>query len=224
VVSPCPLFPSRFVDSSTAVPTTTAAVAPEDDGLIAAARRGDAAAYGTLVLRYQSRLCSSMRRFCDSPADAEDVTQDAFLRAYLKLDTFTCASTFYSWVYRIAVNAAISRYRRQKARSANRHSRSLYDDELDHRSESPDEPLLRQEREAQVKMALAVLSVEHRTILVLREMENCDYDQIAEILAIPVGTVRSRLHRARMQLREKLHLVIEDRANTGDADRCNHAP
>jgi len=214
VVSQCTPLSSRFVDPSAVVPSASSAAGPEDDGLIAAARRGDATAYGALVRKYQSRLCLALRRYCNCPADAEDATQDAFLSAYLKLDTFTCASTFYSWIYRIAVNAAISRFRRMKARPESRQSRSLYDEDLDQRSESPDEPLLRREREAQVNKALAVLSDEHRTILVLREMEDCDYDQIALILNVPVGTVRSRLHRARMQLRVKLQLVIEESSSS----------
>src|SRR5262245_40247891 len=98
--------------------TTSAPVADEADetGLIAAARRGDAAAYGSLVHKYQDRLCSALRRICGSMTDAQDAAQEAYLRAYTNLGQYTGASAFYSWLYRIAVNAVVSEHRRNKAR------------------------------------------------------------------------------------------------------------
>jgi RNA polymerase sigma-70 factor (ECF subfamily) len=181
-------------------PPRFAAGQPIDESdLLAAARRGDAEAYGVLVRKYQERLCSSLLYICGSLADAQDIAQEAFLRAYLKLHTFTGASAFYTWLYRIALNAAISEKRRRRARSglAPGPDRCLT-------SEPSDEQLLRQERVAQVQAALRTLSPDHRTILVLRELEHCNYDEISRILVVPVGTVRSRLHRARLELRERL--------------------
>lgn len=193
---------------SAAAGATTVAE-PEDSRLIAAARLGDAAAYGLLVRKYQNRLCSSLRHICGSMADAQDAAQEAFLSAYLKLGAYTGASAFYTWLYRIAVNAVISQHRKKKTRSEREQLSSLRDPATKLESERPDEPLLRRERVAQVQQALASLSTEQRTILVLREFDNCDYDQIARVLAVPVGTVRSRLHRARLALREKLEPVTE---------------
>jgi RNA polymerase sigma-70 factor, ECF subfamily len=178
---------------------------PTEAELIAASRRGDTEAYGTLVRQYQNRLCSSLRHICGSLADAQDAAQEAFLRAYLNLNRFTGSSAFYTWLYRIAVNFAISEQRKRHARQSLHQNSQANHQEPAQDSETCDARLLRQERAAQVQEALASLSPEHRTILVLREIEDCDYDEIASILSIPVGTVRSRLHRARLQLRERLN-------------------
>jgi RNA polymerase sigma-70 factor (ECF subfamily) len=172
--------------------------------LIAASRRGDAHAYGALVRKYQDRLCTSLYHVCGSLADAQDAAQEAFLRAYLKLGSYNGSSAFYTWLYRIAVNAVISEHRKRQTRTTTERACSLGDDSYSAKSVCPDERLLRQERVEQVQQALANLSDEHRTILVLREIESCDYDEIAMLLAIPIGTVRSRLHRARLMLREEL--------------------
>jgi RNA polymerase sigma-70 factor, ECF subfamily len=107
-------------------------------------------------------------------------------------------------LYRIAVNSLITEYRRRRTRSNTERSRTLSEERQSVKPESPDERLLRDERVRQVQQALANLSAEHRTILVLREFENCDYEEIARLLGIPVGTVRSRLHRARLELRDEL--------------------
>lgn len=172
--------------------------------LIAASQQGDAEAYGSLVRKYQTRLCTSLRHVCGSVADAQDAAQEAFLKAFLKLKSYTGASAFYTWLYRIAVNVAISEQRRRRTRNLGEHNLSMRESVRCSDFHSPDEPLLREERVAEVRKALDSLSVEHRTILVLREIEDCDYDEIAGLLAVPVGTVRSRLHRARLELRREL--------------------
>jgi RNA polymerase sigma-70 factor, ECF subfamily len=181
----------------------------QDDGqLIRAACQGESAAYGVLVRKYQARLCTSLNHICGSLDDAEDVAQEAFVQAYVKLRTFAGGSSFYTWLYRIAVNAAISRRRRRRERTSVDSQRDeLGLEPLDH-GERADERLLREERAVQVQWALGQLSDEHRTILVLREVDDCDYDEIAQILELPVGTVRSRLHRARLQLKEQLDIVL----------------
>lgn len=181
---------------------------PSEAELIAASRRGDAAAYGALVRRYEQRLCSALIQICRSTADAQDAAQEAFLRAYMKLGSYTGASAFYTWLYRIAVNVAISEHRRRKTRTQTETSCSLKS-EASGDGQSPWAELLRKERVSQVQAALKRLSEEHRTILVLREMEQLDYENIAAILEIPVGTVRSRLHRARLELKEELSEAVE---------------
>ena len=207
VVQHAPLA-NRFL--GTLPDSRTFRVPVEDDEalLIVASRRGDAEAYGALVRKYQHRLCSSLMHICSSAADAQDAAQEAFLRAYLKLDSFTGASAFYTWLYRIAVNLAISEHRRRRLPPHGDRS-STWEQEPVDRAEAVDESLLRVERAAQVQRALSRLSDEHRTILVLREIESLDYDQIAEVLDLPVGTVRSRLHRARLQLRHELVAVMD---------------
>src|SRR5205085_1282699 len=123
--------------------------------------------------------------------------QEAFLRAYLKLHTYNGTSAFYTWLYRIAVNAFISDHRKRRTQVSTEQNRWLCDHSQRDASPRPDDSILRDERVKQVQAALNSLSSEHRTILVLREMENCDYDEIASLLNVPIGTVRSRLHRAR---------------------------
>ena len=181
----------------------------QDDGqLIRAACQGETAAFGVLVRKYQARLCTSLTHVCGSIDEAEDVAQDAFVQAYVKLRSFAGGSAFYTWLYRIAVNAAISRRRlRREQTSVDSKREELGLEPLDG-GERADERLLREERAGQVQRALGRLSDEHRTILVLREIEGCDYDEIAQILQLPVGTVRSRLHRARLQLKEQLDVIL----------------
>jgi RNA polymerase sigma-70 factor, ECF subfamily len=181
----------------------------QDDGqLIRAACQGETAAFGVLVNKYQARLCTSLTHICGSLDDAEDVAQEAFVQAYVKLRTFAGGSAFYTWLYRIAVNAAISRRRRRREQTSVESKREELGLEPLDDGERADERLLREERAVQVQRALSRLSDEHRTILVLREIDDCDYDEIAKILELPVGTVRSRLHRARLQLKEQLDEIL----------------
>lgn len=179
-------------------------VEQDDATLIDLALGGDAAAFGWLVRRYQDRLYTSLVHVAGSRDEAEDVVQDAFVQAFLKLRTFERQSKFYTWLYRIAFNAAVSRQRKRRAQSSVEQARAAAGDEPADRRERPEERLLRQERADLLARGLAGLSEEHRAILILREMEGCDYEQIAQILDLPVGTVRSRLHRARAHLRMEL--------------------
>src|SRR5262245_1985760 len=184
----------------------------QDDGqLIRSACNGDTAAFGGLVRKYQARLCTSLTHICGSLDDAEDIAQEAFVQAYVKLRTFAGGSAFYTWLYRIAVNAAISRRRRKREQTSIESKREELGLEPMDDGERADERLLREERAVLVQRALSRLSDEHRTILVLREIDDCDYDEIARILDLPVGTVRSRLHRARLQLKEQLDEILGNR-------------
>ena len=172
--------------------------------LIDAALQGNSAAYGDLVRKYQDRLFTSVVHVVGCHEEAEDVVQDAFVQAYLKLKTFKRTSSFYTWLYRIAFNTAVSRQRRKKPEvSVDGHRETSGSEPLDPH-DSPGDRMMRQERVAQVQAALATLSEEFRAVMVLREIEGCDYDTISDILDISLGTVRSRLHRARALMREQL--------------------
>jgi RNA polymerase sigma-70 factor (ECF subfamily) len=176
----------------------------DDASLIAATLAGDTAAFGRLVGLYQDRLYKSQLRVLGSAEDARDVAQDAFVQAFVKLDTFRGSSAFYTWLYRIAFNLAMSHARRShKTVSIDRAKAGCGSEPVDGQP-TPEADLLRAERVEMVQAALAKLSDEYRQILVLREIEGCRYDAIAEILDLPVGTVRSRLFRARLQLRDQL--------------------
>jgi RNA polymerase sigma-70 factor (ECF subfamily) len=176
----------------------------DESQLIDASLQGDSAAFGQIVQVHQQRLFNAMVLFCGNAAEAEDVVQDAFVQAYVNLAKFQQNSQFYTWLYRIALNTAISRKRRKRVESSVDKNREQAGLEPIDEGDAPGDQMMREEQAVQVHQALAMLSEEHRSILVLREMDGCDYEQIAEILDINVGTVRSRLHRARMQMRERL--------------------
>lgn len=182
----------------------------DDAQLIDQALAGDKAAFGQLVRRYQGRLFNTLLHVVGRREEAEDVVQEAFVQAFVKLDTFKQKSAFYTWLYRIAFNVSISRRRRKKVEVSVDQHRERTGDEPTDCGDGPGELLLREEQVEQVRTAMASLNDEHRRILVLREMEGCCYETIADILELPVGTVRSRLHRARLQLREQLEDMLQE--------------
>jgi RNA polymerase sigma-70 factor, ECF subfamily len=180
----------------------------DDAPLIEQTLKGDPAAFGQLVSKYQDRLFNALVHSVGHTEDARDIVQDAFVQAFVKLDTFHQTSAFYTWLYRIAFNVAASRRRKRKIVSSVEQVREMSGQEPVDSGAEPSGHLEQQERRRQVREALAQLSEEHRAILVLREMDGYDYEEIAEILELPVGTVRSRLHRARLQMRNQLKEVL----------------
>jgi RNA polymerase sigma-70 factor, ECF subfamily len=174
---------------------------------------GDADAFGDLVTRYQDRLFGTLVHMLGSFEDARDVAQDAFVLAFQKLDTFRGDSAFYSWLFRIAYNTAVSRRRRER-RSGNHASlemareRTGVEPHDDRPATDPSYSLQTEERQTIVRQALDELAEEYRTVLILKEMEGLRYDEIADIVDCPIGTVRSRIHRARHEMREKLGRVL----------------
>lgn len=182
----------------------------EDAQLIDEALAGNGAAFGQLVTRYQDRLYNSLVHVVGSTDTAYDVLQDALVQAFVKLSSFQQASGFYTWLYRIAFNLAATRHRRQKHTMSVDEVRETLGAEPVDRAAPPGDRLERQERASQVQAGLARISEEHRAILVLREIDDRSYEEIAEILGLPVGTIRSRLHRARLHLREQLKEVMHE--------------
>jgi RNA polymerase sigma-70 factor (ECF subfamily) len=180
----------------------------DDAQLIDQALAGQSASFGRLVTRYQDRLYNSVLHVIGSADEAHDVVQDAFVQAFVKLESFSRQAAFYTWLYRIAFNLAVSRRRRQRPVASVEQTKQLTGAEPIGRDDAPTERLERQERAAEVRAALAALPEEYRAVIVLREIDGYDYESIGEILDLPVGTVRSRLHRARTQLREQLKTVL----------------
>jgi RNA polymerase sigma-70 factor (ECF subfamily) len=176
----------------------------DENQLIDRALAGDRAAFTRLVEDNQDRLFASMLQVTGSPDEAEEVVQDAFIRAFIKLDTFKRNSQFFTWLYRIAFNSALTRRRRTRAKVSLDHGREHGGLEVADHGDAVDEPMLRRERIDMVRQAIRTLTDEHRSILVLREMQEHSYEDIAEILEISIGTVRSRLSRARRQLKSTL--------------------
>lgn len=182
------------------------AIAIDEADLVRQAREGRSEAFGQLVLRYQDAVYNLCWRVCGHHEDARDLTQAAFLRAYEALERFEGKSSFYTWLFRIAANLAIShRRRRNPATSA----RSLDDGLLPAAAGTANDgdPVSRLEQSEMhrlVQAALGELDDEQRLVLVLRDVEGMDYQRIAQVLALPKGTVKSRIHRARMALRDRL--------------------
>jgi RNA polymerase sigma-70 factor, ECF subfamily len=185
----------------------------DDQSLIAACRAGKTEAFGILVHRYQDRIYPVVLRLTGSSHDAYDVLQDAFLRAYENLGGFHGESSFFTWVYRIAVNLALSD-RRKRRRASLRFRPESREDKIepsdDPRLTDPSLPLERAERDRLIQEALNSLGSDHRAVVVLKDLEGLRYEEIAATLGVPIGTVRSRLHRARSELRERLRGVVEE--------------
>jgi len=180
----------------------------DDAQLIQETLAGHSAAFGRLVQKYQDRLYNTVVHVAGNAEDARDVVQDAFVQAFVKLDTFKGSSAFYTWLYRIAFNVAISQRRRRRPTQSVEHNRETSGNEPIDENQGPDEALEQDERCRQVRQAIDQLPEEYRVVIVLREIDGCTYETIAEILDMPIGTVRSRLHRARLQLRDFLKEVL----------------
>ena len=178
-------------------------VSEDDQEIIEATLSGCTDAFGELVEKYQERLYGSIVHLF-GVRDAEDVVQETFLKAFKKLDKFRGKSEFYSWLYRIGYNTAVDHYKLRMRTT------SLDDFEENTGTHIPGKELEEKDRVQQLQIALDALSQEHRTVIILREIESLSYDAIADLLSIPEGTVRSRLHRARACLLEELKRVMQN--------------
>jgi len=188
----------------------------EDVSLVERTRSGDMQAYGLLVAKYQDRVFNTACRMLGQREDAEEVAQEAFLKALEKISQFRNQSRFYTWLFRIAVNLIISR-RRRGARI--RFQSLTAADELGltqaaglkarKSGQSPQAAAVKAETMQRVAQALEELDDEMRLVIVLRDMEEMDYSQIADVLAVPAGTVKSRIHRARTALKDKLADLVK---------------
>jgi RNA polymerase sigma-70 factor (ECF subfamily) len=176
----------------------------DDAELIRETLQGRSESFGELVRKYQDRLYNAVVHIVGNMEEARDVVQEAMVQAFRHLGSFRNSSGFYTWLYRIAFNTAASRRRRKRVFVSLEQGRESHGAEPIDAGPAPSERLEREERCRCVRQAITQLTDQQRKVLVLRDMEGLHYDQIAEILGLPVGTVRSRLHRARMQLRESL--------------------
>jgi RNA polymerase sigma-70 factor (ECF subfamily) len=186
-----------------------------DHELIADCLQGQTHVFGELVVRYQNRLYNSLAHMLGSVDDARDVTQEAFIHAFVKLHTFRGHSAFYSWLFRIALNSAAS-HRRKGQRLAVSLDASRDQTGFEPADAHPESPpgshLETTERQQLVQRALEQLTPEYRTVLVLKEMEGFSYEEIAAVVECPIGTVRSRIHRARIELKSRLEPLFREPA------------
>jgi RNA polymerase sigma-70 factor, ECF subfamily len=185
-----------------------------DQQLVERVQAGDKSAFDLLVRKYQHRVLKLVGRFVSDAAEAEDVAQEAFLKAYRALASFRGDSAFYTWLYRIAINTAknalVSNRRRpvdfdldlQDPEQYDRHARLKEGD-------TPEGVLLTEEIRNVVERAMEQLPEDLRTAIVLRELEGLSYEEIAEAMDCPVGTVRSRIFRAREAIDRKLKPLLD---------------
>ena len=186
------------------------AVHEHENQLIQLVRDGDLSAWGELIQIHQDRLYNSILRVVGHPDRARDVVQDAFIQAIENFSRFDGKSQFSTWLYRIAFNRAMTMYRRQKGEVSLDVAREKVGDETMATSQDqPEDRVLTSELVDEVHQALEQLTAEHLAVMILREIEGCEYEQIAEILDISIGTVRSRLHRARAEMRRLLRVYFE---------------
>lgn len=186
-----------------------------DRAIVERVVKGDVEAFGILVGRYQDRIYSAVHNYVSNPDDAVDIAQDAFVKAYAKLRSFDSSSAFYTWLYRIAVNTAIDFLRRRKSRPAD----SLDDEKFttvgfepasqDTRS-NPERVAILGEQRTALRASIGRLSNKLRAVLVLHDVEGLSQEEVARILRIPVGTVKSRVSRARAELRNLLSKELGD--------------
>ena len=179
----------------------------EEQQWIDAARRGDQAAFEQLVWRYEKRVFALTGRMCRNPSDAEEAAQETFLAAWQGLPFFRGEASFATWLYRLASNACVDLLRREGRHQAGA-GISLDDEEsgFDPPDPAPSPQALaeRAELRQQIEAALAELPPEYRQVLILRELHQRTYDEIAEICSLDLGTVKSRISRGRKRLRKIL--------------------
>ncbi|MFI5378348.1 MAG: sigma-70 family RNA polymerase sigma factor [Tepidisphaerales bacterium] len=184
--------------------------------LLHKAQNGDRPAYGQLVLAYQDRLFNAILRMVGDREEARDLTQEAFTRGLAKLDSFRSEASPYTWLFRISLNLAISRLRKvQRKRvfslsdpsaggSGDDQASGLLDRLASPAVPDPAQAAENRERDEQVLAALGRLDAEYRAVLVMRDIEGFEYQEMAEVLGLPMGTLKSRLFRARLALRDEL--------------------
>lgn len=189
---------------------------PEDDRLLVErVQKGDSRAFDLLVLKYQGRITSLVMRFVQDAHEAQDVTQEAFIKAYRALQNFRGDSAFYTWLYRIAINTAknylVSRNRRPPGVDVDASDAEFYEGEHGLKDlDTPERLLLRDEIGRTVESCIARLPEDLRVALTLREYDGLSYEDIAEVMQCPVGTVRSRIFRAREAVDKALQPLLQE--------------
>jgi len=207
-----------FVKSITQPLTGTSQVLSEKDAdwlTVQRVQAGDVAAFDELVIKYRERIYSVVYNLISNKEDASDLSQEAFIKAFRSIARFKGKSSFFTWLYRIAVNTSLTFLKK------NRYRRFLSYENITEETGSSDvlevlaaktsteKPTLIKELQHKLNEALQSLSVKHRTVIVLFEIDNLSHQEIAEIMNCSVGTVRSRLHYAKKQLQSELQDLLD---------------
>ncbi len=180
-----------------------------DTQLVKRVQKGDKGAFDLLVLKYQHKIVNLVMRYVRDPEQALDITQEAFIKAYRALPNFRGDSAFYTWMYRIAVNTAKNHLAAQRRRPMDIELDLQDPDQYDlharlKETDTPEGVTLSQELKETVEKAIAALPDDLRTAIILRELEGMSYEEIAQTMDCPVGTVRSRIFRARDAISKKV--------------------
>nr|PZN40989.1 MAG: RNA polymerase subunit sigma-24 [Bacillota bacterium] len=187
----------------------------EEAKLVERARQGDVDAFEALIVQYERKVYNLAYRLTGNPEDASDLAQEAFVRVYQSLGDFRGDSSFATWLYRIVANACRDELRRrQRQRTVSLEVTVENEDgemvrQYADEGEGPDQALERVELQRLVRETLATLDEDHRQILILRDFQDLSYQDIAELLNLSLGTVKSRINRARNALKEKLARELE---------------
>lgn len=193
----------------------TAPIAPDvDQQLVERVQKGDKRAFDLLVIKYQHKICAVISRFVRDHAEVQDVAQDAFIKAYRALPNFRGESAFYTWMYRIAINTAknylVARNRRPPSSDLDVEEAEFFpDNDNIHEMNTPERNLLRDELHGVIDQAFKDLPDDLRMAVTLRELDGLSYEEIAEVMECPIGTVRSRIFRAREAIDKKIQPLIE---------------
>jgi RNA polymerase sigma-70 factor (ECF subfamily) len=183
--------------------------------LVERVQAGDQEAFGLLVSKYQRKLLRLVMRLVRDPAEAEDVVQEAFIKAYRALPNFRGDSAFYTWLYRIGVNTAknwlVANGRRMQTVSdiVDNDDEPIEESQLLRDNETPDRILMSKQIGETIDVALAALPEDLRTAVTLREIEGLSYEEISQVMDCPIGTVRSRIFRAREAIAERLRPLLD---------------
>lgn len=185
-----------------------------DQELVKRVQKGDQAAFDMLFARYQVKILNLISRYVRDPEEVRDVAQEAFIKAYRALPRFRGDSAFYTWLYRIAINTAknylVARSRRPPSSDVDVEDADYREDaDMLRESEDPESAMSRDQLQATIHQALADLPDDLRSALTLREFDGLSYEQIADILECPVGTVRSRIFRAREFVDQRMRPVMQ---------------
>ncbi len=184
-----------------------------DQALVERVQRGDKKAFDTLVLKYQQKVANLVSRYIRDPSEVLDVTQEAFIKAYRALPKFRGDSAFYTWLYRVAINAAKNHLAAQSRRPPQDDIEAETAEQMDagtrlKEQDTPERLAMQDEIARTIKQAVDELPDELRTAITLRELEGMSYEDIAQAMDCPIGTVRSRIFRAREAIDKKLKPLL----------------
>lgn len=178
----------------------------KESQLIKRARNGDISAFEELIAEYEKKIYNYCFRMTNNREDAEDLAQEVFIKVYRGLKSFKGDSQFSTWIYRIAYNTCVDKFRRKKVRVLSMTPANEEEKELDlpDGEPLPEEKVLQAEKKKLIQECIESLKPEYKTVIILRDIQDHTYESIADILGIPLGTVKSHISRARAALREAL--------------------